>query len=193
MTGTSLCESSDEVWNKFWRNPPDVVGVDTEGNALTPPVLVQVATDDTVIFEAPNANGISTNLKRLLSDDSIVKVFCDSRSQRDKISLGLAVPVHMESGPVVDVEVLAEKCMGEVGSTRGLSKLLCLVMPELVFRIAKESEAKRLDDIRIFVDIEEGLRPPLRGVDELTKEQQRYAAMDAWCTLHIWRHLKEYN
>lgn len=74
------------------------VGVDTEGNALSPPVLVQVATDHFVILEAPNAlSGLSRNLKRLFADESILKVFCDCRSQRDKTFFGLRVPVCMES------------------------------------------------------------------------------------------------
>lgn len=200
MAGTSLrvCESSDEVWNKFWRNPPDAVGIDTEGNALSPPVLVQIATDDKIILEAPNASGLSWNLVQLLFDDSIVKVFCDSRSQRDKKSLGLVpsvpglvLPLHTDNGPVVDIEVLADERMGAASVERGLSKLLALIMPELGVRVTKESGAKRLKDIEIFVDIEQGLRPPLRSIHEITKEQQNYAALDAWCTLQIWRQLKE--
>jgi hypothetical protein len=192
MAGTSIWKSSDEIWNKFWKNPPNAVGVDTEGNALSPPVLVQVAADHFVILEAPNAaNGLSRNLKRLFADDSIVKVFCDNRSQRDKTSLCLHVPVCMERDHVVDVEVLADKRMGEVAVARGLSKLVCLTMPELGVRIAKESGAQRLKDIGIFADIEQGHRPPLRSVHELTKRQQRYAALDAWCTLQVWKRLRE--
>jgi hypothetical protein len=185
MGGTNTTrESSDEMWHDFWKNPPNAVGVDTEGNTLSPPVLVQVATDHFVILEAPNAvSGLSRNLKRLFADDSILKVFCDCRSQRYMTSLGLRVPVCMESDHVVDVEVLAEeRIWARVAVPRGLSKLLSLTMPELGVRIAKESGARRLVDIGIYADIEQGRRPPLRGVCENSPRTSNgdAAALDAW-------------
>ena len=84
-----IVESSEAVWQDFWKRPPHVVGIDTEGNSLTPPVLVQVATNDIVILECPAPSGLSTNLQRLLNDTCILKVLCDSPSQKDAKSLGL--------------------------------------------------------------------------------------------------------
>ena len=182
--------SSDEAWKNFWRNPPSVVGVDAEGNHICPPVLVQVATDDVVILEAP-IRRLSKHLRRLLSDDRITKVFCDNGSHRDKTSLSLSVPSDMTSGAVVDLEVLATDRLGPVKSPRGIGKLLTLVMPELGVRIVKESGRKRLKDIGTFAAIEQGLRKPLQGVHELSNEEQRYAALDAWCTLQIWKRLQD--
>jgi hypothetical protein len=57
-----------------------VVAVDVEGNQRTPPVLVQVCArvgaDTLCVLETPSvAEGLSENLRRLLDDDAIVKVF----------------------------------------------------------------------------------------------------------------------
>lgn len=187
--GTEIVESSEKVWQQFWKNVPDVVGVDTEGNMKSPPVLVQIATDGMVVLEAPRAGGLSENLKRLLSDDTIVKVFCDNGSQRDKKSLGLAVPYDLGTGPIVDVEIIAANLMGPVTVCRGVSKMLALTMPELGCRIEKGSRSKRFKEVFKFTAIEQGFRPPLRGAPDLTEKEQRYAALDAWCTLQIWRRL----
>ena len=36
--------NNGEIWKQFWNNPPAVVGIDTEGNQTSPPVLVQIST-----------------------------------------------------------------------------------------------------------------------------------------------------
>lgn len=190
FAGTRIVQSSPAVWRDFWMNPPDAVGVDTEGNLLTPPVLVQIAKDDQVILEMPNANGLSEDLKRLLGDSTIIKVLCDSPSRKDAISLGLLAQDNDKKGnDLVDLEDLAASRMGQVSVPRGLSNLLTLTMPELGVRIAKETAADRLNNVRTFTAIEQKYRPRLSGFLDLTPRERQYAAVDAWCTLQIWRRL----
>lgn len=182
---TRIVESSPAIWREFWSNPPDAVGVDVEGNSLTPPVLVQIATDDLVILEIPSQVGLSIDLQRLLDDESIIKVLCDCPSRRDANSLGL--PVRPD---IVDLEVLASSQMGKTNVPRGLSNLLCLTIPVLAgIRISKANGSKRLKDIGTFTSIEQGVRPRLGRMQDLTRKEIRYAALDAWCTLQIYRHL----
>lgn len=192
FAGTRISEASPNIWREFWRNTHDAVGIDVEGNLLTPPVLVQIATNDTVILEMPSDAGISTDLQRLLNDESIIKVLCDSPSGKDAKSLGLTAA--MNSKPkrkdLVNLEQVAASRMGPVGVARGLSKLACLTIPELSgVQISKESGTQRLKDVGTFTAIEQGFRPRLHGFRDLTPEERRYAAVDAWCTLQIWRHL----
>jgi len=99
---------------------------------------------------------LSYNLRRLLADDTITKVFCDNFSHGDKKSLGVYyVPdattatgsatanatdddnqqqqqqrqrrKPFSEGPVVDLEVLAAELLGETKVPRGLSKILTLL------------------------------------------------------------------
>jgi len=90
--------SSPPNWSKYiWSNKPKVVGIDTEGNQhSSPPVLVQIATDDCVLLEITSLNGnqLSANLQRLLDDPEITKVFCDNYAHHDKRALGLLPPTE---------------------------------------------------------------------------------------------------
>ena len=186
-------DSTTENWNFFWENAPTAVGIDTEGNQQTPPVLVQIATDDYVILEVPTGQGLSRDLERLLADDSIVKVFCDSFSQHDKTSLGLQVPTDLTVGTIVDLEAIASTLLGPVRSARGLPRIINLTMPELDVRIKKPSRAAdRLINIGRFALIEQGRAPPLQGIEDLSQGEQQYAALDAWCTLYAYRRLQDH-
>ena len=121
--------STNENWDYLWAHKPAIVGIDTEGNQQSPPVLLQVATDDYTILEAPRGGTLSRHAKRLLSDDSIIKVFCDNFSHRDKISLGidkLSMPADLTIGPVVDLEAVAARLLGPVKTPRGLSKIVTM-------------------------------------------------------------------
>lgn len=191
FAGVRIVESCDAVWQEFWSNPPDVVGIDTEGNSLIPPVLLQIATDDMVILEIPPASssGLSSNLQRLLHDESIIKVLCDSPSQKDKESLGLKSTDDTPRRDVVNLEEVASSVLGATSVPRGLSNLLTLTVPELGVRIAKESATERLNNVRTFTAVEQGYRPRLLGFRDLTPTERQYAAVDAWCTLLIWRRL----
>lgn len=175
-------------WDQFWKNPPTVVGIDIEGNLNSPPVLVQIATEKYVILEAPRQE-LSHNLQRLIADDGITKVFCDGTS-RDKKSLGIENPVDMTIGPVVDIEAVATKHMGPVKVARGLARILASVMPELHFRVQKQTNSVKIKDIGRFAKIEQGHAEPLQGIRDLTDEEQHHAAVDAWCTLLAWKQLQ---
>lgn len=191
-----IYESSKEVWQRFWENRPVMVGVDTEGNQITPPVLVQIATDDYAILEVPQRGKLSDDLVRLLADATIIKVFCDSFTHRDKKSLGVAVVPEQNlcCGPVVDLEHVANNLLGHTKTARGLSRMVTLAMPELNIRIEKPSRRNgraRFANIGRYTLIEQGRAPPLRSIRELSKKEKRYAALDAWCTLQAFRRLKD--
>ena len=195
-----IVESNDYTWGHFWADPPSVVGVDVEGNGQSPPCLVQIATSTTVILEAPmhmvkpdapeGRRLLSHNLRRLLDDDSIIKVFCDSRSQADKRSLGLSVPSDMRVGHIVDIECISAERMGHGGSfpDRGLARIFSesYSLPCAGVRVTKPGG---YGDIKRFARIERGHLPQLTSVWSLSKKEREYAAMDAWVTLVSWVHL----
>lgn len=194
-----LLDSNDpSTWTRFWNNPPEVVGIDTEGNSICPPVLVQIATEDYVILETP-ATCLSEDLERLLRDDSITKVFCDNFAHKDKKSLGLEIEQEntYTIPPIVDLESLAMDCLGPVKTARGLGRMVALTMPELKVRIEKPKTTKgnvkgRFANISRFALIEQGKAKPLRGLGDLKRHEQQYAALDAWCTLQVYRRMQEY-
>eukprot|EP00526_Cylindrotheca_closterium_P012335 CAMPEP_0113646962 /NCGR_PEP_ID=MMETSP0017_2-20120614/24837_1 /TAXON_ID=2856 /ORGANISM="Cylindrotheca closterium" /LENGTH=476 /DNA_ID=CAMNT_0000558947 /DNA_START=152 /DNA_END=1582 /DNA_ORIENTATION=- /assembly_acc=CAM_ASM_000147 len=149
----------DKTWKRFWEessSKPSVVGIDVEGNQKSPPVLVQIATNDYTILEVPQ-DKLSDNLIRLLEDDSITKVFCDNGAHKDKKCLGILSNnnrnnhnsdghhendnddgkkndhsmLDLTKPPVVDLEVLFGSLAGPVKAARGLSKIMamCLGLP----------------------------------------------------------------
>lgn len=194
-TEIPIYESNDETWKRFWNDPPTVVGVDTEGNQISPPVLAQIATENYVILEIPRQGKLSDNLLRLLADESIVKVFCDNFSHHDKKSLGLLpIPENLTCGPIVDLESMAQIALGPSTVARGLSRIVSLVMPELNVRVekpARKNAKARFVNIGRYTLIEQGKAAPLRSIAELSKKEQRYAALDAWCTLQAFGRLQE--
>jgi hypothetical protein len=200
-----VCESNDATWDVFWADPPHVVGVDVEGNQQHPPCLVQVATPTLVILEAPSRRGpvygMSPNLKRLLADKSIVKVFCDS-TQRDRQSLGMTeredehdellrairgLPAPAKRADVVELESIASEHIGASPSARGLARIFSAFYsaPKAQIRVFKPDDGATVR----FQAIEQGLAPQLNGVDDLTDEEREYAAIDAWVTLVTWAHV----
>eukprot|EP00980_Cylindrotheca_fusiformis_P007588 scaffold1580_cov116-Cylindrotheca_fusiformis.AAC.23 len=183
----------DGTWDMFWQNKPSVVGIDVEGNQISPPVLVQISTDEYTILEVPK-RGLSSNLERLLDDNSIVKVFCDNFSNNDKMCLGLhfSEETDFTKPPIVDIEVLFGSISGNVRVPRGLSKLVSVCMPELNVRIAKPSQKRsKLSSIGRFAMIEQGKAPPLLRLQELSKKEKQYAALDAWCTLQVYHRIQQ--
>ena len=184
--------SNSENWDWFWNHKPKVVGIDTEGNQISPPVLVQISVDDYTILETPRRT-ISKNLRRLLSDDSIVKVFCDNSSHKDKTCLGLKVHADddFSCGSIVDLETLAARSMGATAVDRGLPRIVTLCMPELKCLVRKPKTQKgRYSNIGRFALIEQGKKPPLRGIHDLSDEEQQYAALDSWATLQAYKRLQ---
>jgi hypothetical protein len=183
-----IYESNEENWEYFWRHKPEVIGIDTEGNAVNPPLLVQIATHDYAILEVP-IDALSNHLHRLLQDDSIIKVFCDNFSHKDKACLGLDVKPHDSylSGPIVDVECMAAKNFGPVSVARGLGKILDLLEPKDNVRIGKPKNGKgHRSNIGRYTWIEQGKAPRMQSVYELTNRERRYASLDAWCTLQAY-------
>jgi hypothetical protein len=187
------------TWQRFWSTPHTAVGIDAEGNGISPPVLVQIATLDFVILETRGTT-LSSDLQRLLRDDSITKVFCDNFNHKDKQCLGLPVtrndPDAYAKPPVVDLESLSMHTLGPVKSARGLAKIVSLTMPELNVRIEKPSKATggmkgRFSNIAKFALIEQGKMKALRGLSDLTKREQEYAALDAWCTLKVYERIQQ--
>ena len=179
----SRSRNDDGGWARFWADPPSCVGIDTEGNQISPPVLVQVSTETYTILEVPRDGSLSENLKRLLNTDSITKVFCDNFSNRDKTCLGLDIGESDEAAettttrttaaaaaaatpprrrfttpPIVDIEILALELFGPSQVPRGLSKLVSLCMPELNVRIEKPGKSwkQRHRNIGRFALIEQG-------------------------------------
>lgn len=180
-----IYESNEENWSYFWRHKPKVVGIDTEGNQQSPPVLLQVSTEDYAILETPRTK-ISRHVQRLLEDDSIVKVFCDNFSHHDKTCLGCSPADSSTSeayttGPIVDLEAISSQHLGPVKVARGLSRIVTLVMAydNLLLR---KTPANRRKSVGRFVLIEQGKLPPLRSMYDLSRKERRYAALDAWCT-----------
>jgi hypothetical protein len=201
-TQIELLDSSHaSTWTRFWDDSPTIVGIDTEGNQISPPVLVQISTEEYVILETPRTS-LSADLERLLGDDSIVKVFCDNFSHKDKKSLGLVVdkdhpPETYSLPPIVDLESLASIHLGPVKVARGLGRIVALTMPELNVRIEKPRVAKgttkgRFSSVSRFALIEQGKTKPLRGLSDLKPREQQYAALDAWCTLQVYHRIQEH-
>ena len=186
-------ESNEETWNYFWTHKPSVVGIDTEGNQISPPVLLQIATDDYTIIEVPTAKRISIHAQRLLNDNSIVKVFCDNFSHRDKTSLGLAFPTtttttrdlaSKQQSTVVDLESMCAERFGPVQAPRGILRIYTLASPEIHVRIEKSRSS-----VKRFSFIEQGRMPRLRSISDLSQNEQEYAALDAWVTLQAYKKL----
>jgi hypothetical protein len=182
-----------ETWPMFWKYKPKIVGIDAEGNQQSPPVLVQISTDEYTILEVPK-RGLSSNLERLLNDDGIIKVFCDNFSNRDKKCLGLHVPKESDftKPPIIDLEVFFGSISGTVKVPRGLSKIVTMCMPELNVRIIKPPQTKsKMKNIGRFAMIEQGKAPPLHNLHELSKKEKQYAALDSWSTLQAYRRIQE--
>ena len=186
------------IWNQFWKNPPQIVGIDTEGNQTSPPVLVQISTLEYTILEAPPRNKtLSSNLTRLLRDKTITKIFCDNFSHADKIALGMDIPSDDLSEythpPIIDLEVLSAQLYGVTKVARGLAKIVSMSMLELSnVRIVKPRKTnQRYKNIGRFALIEQGKARPLRGVGDLNEREQQYCALDSWCTLRAYLSIME--
>jgi hypothetical protein len=214
------------TWDYFWQHKPTHVGVDVEGHPLNfksqAPVLVQVATLDYVILDIQRDGRLSDNLVKLLKDDSIVKILCDSPNHSDKKSLRLISHDHppgvassntrsggrngshsqsnrqvndsekidaleYTEGSIIDLEAYASLHLGPLRG-RGLARILTLSMPEMQARFfkppGKESCAR-------FWMIQQGRAPPICRLADLTREEQEYAAWDAWCTLYAYERLRD--
>lgn len=188
--------SGPEGWAKLWEMNPTEVFVDVEGNQVTPPVLVQVCVSFQVcvsgkqhdrslcLLEIPNIHGLSDDMRRLLGDQSITKVFCDGTSGADRRSLGID-----DSDDYVDLEDITSSLVGATGVNRGLARIMNLAWPNPAVRVTKDTRDK--ESVLFFAAIEQGKKPRLKALDEIPDRIRRYAAMDAWCTMMAYRGLRQ--
>lgn len=173
---------------KEGRTKPCVVGVSTEGNdGCGAPLLVQIAFHDLVLVEMPRSRpsgNLSSNLKRLLGDDSVTKVFCDSAGRRDMHSLGLSDLVASTNAPgsrsIADLEAMATECFGPPAAHRGLPRIAGLVFGQRI------SKGEMIDWAAL-----ERADVPLRRLQDVPSNALRYAAAEALCTLKTWEVLHE--
>ena len=183
-------------WAKLWEINPTEVFIDVEGNQVIPPVLVQVCVSFHVtsfgerhdrslcLLEMPNILGLSDDMRRLLGDPKITKVFCDGTSGADRRSLGID-----DSDNYVDLEDIASSLVGATGVRRGLARIMNLAWPNPAVRVTKDTRDK--ESVLFFAAIEQGKKPRLKELDEIPDRIRRYAAMDAWCTMMAYRGLRQ--
>ena len=186
----SMCVvmSGPEGWAKLWEMNPTYVAIDVEGNQVTPPVLVQVCVStvqgEFCLLEIPNSHGLSDDMRRLLHDQRITKIFCDGTSGADRRSLG--IEAHHNHA---DLEDITAYLMGATGVQRGLARILNLAWPQKAVRVTKDQRDKK--SVFFFAAIEQGKKPRLKALDEIPDRIRRYAAMDAWCTMMGYLGLKQ--
>jgi hypothetical protein len=186
--------SGPEAWAKLWEINPTEVFIDVEGNQVIPPVLVQVCVSFPVtsfgerhdrslcLLEIPNVHGLSDDMRRLLGDPKITKVFCDGTSGADFRSLGFIYNF-------VDVEDIASSLVGATGVKRGLARIMNLAWPNPAVRVTKDKRDKK--SVLFFAAIEQGKKPRLKELDDIPDRIRRYAAMDACCTMMAYRGLRK--
>ena len=203
---TCSMRSGPEGWAQFWDSWEEMnslgvrtcVAIDVEGNQVTPPVLVQVCIstvhDSTAqkysslrslcLLETPTIHGLSGDLRRLLRDPRLTKIFCDGTSGADCRSLGIDA-----SDNYADLEDITASLMGATGVQRGLARILNLAWPQNAVRVTKDQRDK--SSVFFFAAIEQGKKPRLKGLDEIPGRIRRYAAMDAWCTMMAYLGLRQ--
>ena len=193
---TCFVMSGPPAWAKLWEINPTEVFVDVEGNQVTPPVLVQVCVSFHVssfgerydrslcLLEMPNILGLSDDMRRLLGDPKITKVFCDGTSGADRRSLGID-----DSDNYVDLEDIASSLVGATGVRRGLARIMNLAWPNPAVRVTKDTRDK--ESVLFFAAIEQGKKPRLKELNDIPERIERYAAMDAWCTMMAYRGLRQ--
>ena len=195
---TCFVESGPEGWARLWEINPTEVFIDVEGNQVTPPVLVQVCVPfrnvydvtneqphrSLCLLEIPNIHGLSDDMRRLLGDQSITKVFCDGTSGADRRSLGID-----DSDNYVDLEDIASSLVGATGVQRGLARIMNLAWPNPYTRATKDTRDK--ESVLFFAAIEQGKKPRLKELNDIPERIERYAAMDAWCTMMAYRGLRQ--
>lgn len=198
----STCEvldgSAPGSWDRLWRclsrcSPLErAVGIDVEGNMRTPPVLVQVCVqvpfEETTlcVLELPGSSpggNLSADLRRLLLDATVAKVFCDGTAGADKRSLSVDVDLAGMGAQFacLDLEHMASELAGATSVLRGLARIFNLAWPDSPFRATKDNKDK--SSVRYFVDIQDGRRAPPRTLADVPASIRRYAAMDAWLTM----------
>jgi hypothetical protein len=176
------------------------VGIDVEGNLQTPPVLVQVCVqvpeteaEYLCVLELPRSNpdgNLSADLRRLLRDATVAKIFCDGTAGSDKRSLSVDVDLARDGAQFacLDLESLASDLAGATSVSRGLARIFNLAWPDSAFRATKDN--KDTSSVRYFVDVQDRRRAPPQTLADVPAPIRRYAAMDAWLTMSAFEGLR---
>lgn len=145
------------------------IGIDTETRpSFSPKVryevsLLQLATEDEVFLFRLNKTGLTRSLKGLLEDPKILKV---GLSLKDDL-VGLKRLSKYQAASCVELQ----KLIGAYGIRElGLQKIYAILFSE---RMSKKQRMSNWE------------------AEELTPEQQHYAALDAWASLRILNKLLE--
>jgi hypothetical protein len=177
------------------------VGIDVEGNLQTPPVLVQlcVQVPETeagylCVLELPRSNpdgNLSADLRRLLRDNTVAKIFCDGTAGSDKRSLSVDVDLARDGAQFacLDLELLASDLAGATSVSRGLARIFNLAWPDSAFRATKDNKDK--SSVRYFVDVQDRRRARPQTLADVPAPIRRYAAMDAWLTMSAFEGLQK--
>lgn len=124
--------------------------------------LLQVSTEDTCFLFRLNRTGITTSIKQLLEDKSIIKV---GLSVHDDLRM-LSKRCDFTPGKFIDIQ----KVIKEFGiQDMSLQKIYANIFGE---KIAKNQQLSNWE------------------ADSLTEAQQIYAATDAWACIQIYRELQ---
>ena len=136
------------------------------------------------LLEIPNIHRLSDDMRRLLGDQSITKVFCDGTSGADRRSLEI-----VDFDNYVDLEDITSSLVGATGVRRGLARIMNLAWPNPAVRVTKDTRDK--ESVLFFAAIEQGKKPRPKELDEIPNRVRRYAAMDAWCTMMAYHGLRQ--
>lgn len=161
--GGEAVEANADEWARFWAGRPTVVAIDAEGTHFSPPLLVQIASDNRVLLEVPRNGKLSADMTRLLADASITKVFFGNPKNEK-----LGAPMH---GMLVDVQARAKLPGGQM---RGLANVA--------------SSSLGLGEFTKNTTLQRSFgwyRARQNGYGWLSPAQRVYAAADAWATLRI--------
>ncbi|CAE7711489.1 PPEF2 [Symbiodinium sp. CCMP2592] len=161
--------STAKIYGRLRETIHESIGVDCEGHhgelGKKGPLMVQVASNSVVVVEVRSQSGLySPDLRKLLADASIQKVFCQGNA--DIQALKKCSPAMEVSGPVADL-----KDMTDLHPTPGLAAFLSHGDPEEA-TWSKQSFKKK------------GWWRLQSGEDMLAEPGfVSYAAADAWGTL----------
>ena len=173
--GGSVDLASDASWRALWNAKPRVVALDAEGTHFSPPLLVQVAYGDRVLLDVPGHVVVGRELRRLLADESITKVFFGPPSSEN---------LGVKMANVVDVQKVAH--LAAPDRRPGHLPSLTAAAASLSFNRDPRHVVK---NTRIQKSFRFYKRRP-RGFSWLSKEVRLYSAADAWATLELYNALK---
>lgn len=166
--------ASEASWRALWASKPRVVALDAEGTHFSPPLLVQVAygEEGRVLLDVPGHVVVGAQLRRLLADESITKVFFGPPSSEN---------LGVKMANVVDVQKVAHAAAGD--RRPGHLPSLTAAAGALTHPTGLVKNVKLQRSFRFYK------RRP-RGYGWLSKEVRLYSAADAWATLELYNALR---